>query len=280
MLEAARCSRRAGWLDDGRFGDGLAQAAAAAADRRSLLAVPLPESSGHGVGLVLVFFEGEEVFDDEQLALAERVAGAARGALERSELYERERRSRALAQRLARAGRELAGELDPDNVLDQAVRHAVQLVGVEGASMRMLENDEVVVRAATGAGEDEAIGTRAPSTGFLVGDIVQTRSTRAVADVRTDRRLGEADPMLAAGYLAYLGVPMIGPGGVGPGDPGGLRRANARVARGGRRGAARARRQRRRGPRERRALPGRQPRAAAQRGDPRERRRRDRRGRP
>ena len=108
-------------------------------------------------------------------------------------------------------GRELAGELDPDNVLDQAVRHAVQLVGVEGASLRMLENDEVVVRAATGAGEDDALGTSAPSTGFLVGDIIQTRATRAVADVRTDRRLGEADSMLAAGYLAYLGVPMIGP---------------------------------------------------------------------
>jgi len=197
-------------LDDDRFGARLARAAEAA-DRRSLLAVPLPEPSGHRVGLVLVFFAGEEVFDDAQLALAERVAGAARGALERSELYERERRSRALAQRLARAGRELAGELDPDDVLDQAVRHAVQLLGAEGASVRLLEDDEVVVRAATGVGEDDAIGTRAPSTGFLVGDIVQTRSTRAVTDVRLDRRLGEADSMLAAGYPAYLGVPMIGP---------------------------------------------------------------------
>ena len=197
-------------LDDSRFGAGLARAAEAA-NRRSLLAVPLPEPSGHGVGLVLVFFAGEEVFDDEQLALAGQVAGAARGALERSELYERERRSRALAQRLARAGRELAGELDPDNVLDQVVRHAVQLLGADAASVRMLEDDEVIVRAATGAGEAEAIGSRAPSTGFLVGDIVQTRSTRAVTDVRTDTRLGEADSMVAAGYLAYLGVPMIGP---------------------------------------------------------------------
>ncbi|MBA2439194.1 MAG: GAF domain-containing protein [Thermoleophilaceae bacterium] len=197
-------------LDDDRFGGGLA-GAAEAADRRSLLAVPMPEPSGHGVGLVLVFFAGEEMFDDEQLALAGRVAGAARGALERSELYERERRSRALAQRLAQAGRKLAGELDPDNVLDQAVRHAVELVGAAGASVRMLEDDEVVVRAATGVGEQEALGSRAPSTGFLVGDIVQTRSARAVTDVRTDGRLGEADSMLSAGYLAYLGVPMIGP---------------------------------------------------------------------
>jgi PAS domain S-box-containing protein len=197
-------------LDDGRFGEELGRAAEAAG-RRSLLAVPLPEPSGRGAGLVLVFYAAEESFDDEQLVLAERVAGAARGALERSELYERERRSRALAQRLAKAGRELAGELDPDNVLDQAVGHAVQLLVAEGASARMLEEDEVVVRAATGLGEGEVLGAVAPSTGFLVGDIVQTRSTRAVADVRTDPRLAEADPMLAAGYVSYLGVPMIGP---------------------------------------------------------------------
>jgi PAS domain S-box-containing protein len=201
-------SRRLG--EDSRFGNGLARAAAAAG-RRSLLAVPLSEPGGNEPGLVLVFFAGEEVFDEDQLELARHVAGAARGALERSELYERERRSRSLAQRLARAGRDLAGELDPDNVLDQTVRYAADLLGADGASARMLEGDEVVVRAAVGTGELEAIGVRAPSTGWLVGDIVQTRATRAIADVRDDARVLDADPMLAGGYAAYLGVPIVGP---------------------------------------------------------------------
>ena len=201
-------SRRLG--DDGRFGEGLAKAAEAD-DRGSLLAVPLPEPGGEGTGLVLVFFQGERSFGDEQLELAGHVAAAARGALERSDLYERERRLRSLAQRLARAGRELAGELDPDNVLDEAVRHAVELLDADGASARVLEGDEVVVRAASGAGAPDSLQARAPSTSWLVGDIVQTRATRAVADVRTDPRVGEADVMLAAGYAGYLGVPMIGP---------------------------------------------------------------------
>ncbi|MGH3072561.1 MAG: GAF domain-containing protein [Gaiellaceae bacterium] len=196
--------------DDGRFGKALAEAAEAN-DRRSLLAVPLPEPAGEGTGLVLVFFREERSFGDDQLELAGHVAAAARGALERSDLYERERRSRSLAQRLARAGRELAGELDPDNVLDEAVGHAVRLVGADGSSARLLKGDEVVVRAATGPGAADSFETRAPSTGWLVGDIVQTRLTRAVADVRTDPRLAEADMMLAAGYAGYLAVPMIGP---------------------------------------------------------------------
>ena len=196
--------------EDDRFGEGLA-VAAAAADRGSLLAVPLRQPGGEGTGLVLVFFRGERPFGDEQLELAPQVAAAAHGALERSDLYERERRSRQLAQRLARAGRELAGELDPDNVLDQTVRNAVQLLGGDGASVRVLEGDEVVVRAAAGAGKVDALDTRSPSTAWLVGDIVQTRATRAIADVGDDPRVGEADAMLAGGYAGYLGVPMIGP---------------------------------------------------------------------
>ena len=201
-------SRRLG--DDRRFGEGLAKAAQAD-DRRSLLAVPLPEPGDEGTGLVLVFFQSERTFGDDQLELASHVAAAARGALERSDLYERERRSRALAQLLARAGRELAGELDPDNVLDEAVRHAVELLGADGSSARVLVGDEVVVRAASGPGAQGSLEARTPSTSWLVGDIVQTRASRAVGDVRTDPRVGEADVMLAAGYAGYLGVPMIGP---------------------------------------------------------------------
>ena len=196
--------------DDDRFGDGLGTAAAAAG-RDSLLAVPLQQPGGEGAGLVLVFFQGERAFHDDQLELAAQVAAAARGALERSALYERERRSRHLAQRLAQSGRELAGELDPDNVLDASVRHAVQLLGADGASVRMLESDEVVVRSVAGPGGNDALDTRAPSTAWLVGDIVQTRATRAIPDVAVDPRVGEADEMLAAGYAGYLGVPMIGP---------------------------------------------------------------------
>ena len=265
--------------DDDRFGDGLGTAAAAAG-RDSLLAVPLQQPGGEGAGLVLVFFQGERAFDDDQLELAAQVAAAARGALERSALYERERRSRHLAQRLAQSGRELAGELDPDNVLDASVRHAVQLLGADGASVRMLESDEVVVRSVAGPGGNDALDTRAPSTAWLVGDIVQTRATRAIPDVAVDPRVGEADEMLAAGYAGYLGVPMIGPEESAHGilavysmRPREWREEEAEALLALAATAAAATRQRR-------ALPGRQPRAAARRGDPGQRRRRHRRRRP
>ena len=198
--------------EDGRFGKALA-AAAERADRRSLLAIPLVQTDPEELGLVLVFFRDATAFADEQIELAGRVAGAARGALERSELYERERQARAVAQRLARAGRDLAGELDPDNVLDNATHAALGLLHADAASVRILENDEVVVRTAAGDHDPGSIGARTPSTAWLVGDIVQTRSARAIADVRDDPRSREADQLLAAGHAAYLGVPMVGPDG-------------------------------------------------------------------
>ena len=55
-----------------------------------------------------------------------------------------------------------------------------------------------------------AIGSQAPASAWLVGDIVQSRGPKAVADVAGDRRLLDADPILAEGYSSYLGVPLFG----------------------------------------------------------------------
>ena len=197
---------------DSRFGPGLVQAAARAGCK-SLLLVPLaqPRSAAHG--LVLVFFDQQRGFSDEQLELAGHVAGAARGALERSELYELERRARAVAQRLADSGRELAGELDPEAVLERLARLASALLGGAGSSVWVLEGDELVIHAAVGAGASGALELRTASTAWLLGDIVQSRSAKTIADAAGDARAAETDPMIAAGHRSSVGVPMIGPDG-------------------------------------------------------------------
>jgi PAS domain S-box-containing protein len=197
--------------DDTRFGEGLV-AAAVEAGSRSLLAIPLAQPRSETGGVVLVLFREERAFTDEQLELARHVAGAARGALERSELYELERRARSLAQRLARSSRELASELDPDDVLDEAVALAAGLVESDEASAWIFDADELVVLAAHGAGAGKALGSRSDSTVWPLGDIVGSRGPRAIANAAEDTRAGEADSMLRA-CGAYLGVPIIGPEG-------------------------------------------------------------------
>src|SRR5215212_7499263 len=173
----------------------------------SLLAIPI---EGDSPGLVLVLFAEERSFDDDDLELARRLARAARGAFERSRLYEAERTARSLSQQLARTGSLLATELDPAAVLEEVVAQAAALLGVEAGALAQLEGDELVVSAAVGEGAEDALGARSPSTGWLGGDVVQSRAPVAYADVDADPALADADAVLSAGYRAYLGVPLTG----------------------------------------------------------------------
>jgi PAS domain S-box-containing protein len=202
-------------LRDERFGDRWRERAEAN-DFRSLLVIPV--DAGQSTGLAVVFFSEEWRFDDDDVELARHLSRAARGALERSELFESERTSRALSQQLTRMGRLLAAELDPAAVLDELVAQAPRLLGVEACSIRVYEDGELVVRAVAGPETEEALDTRVPATTRPAGDVLQTLSPVALADVSEDESALNADPVLAAGYRAYLGVPLYasegGPHGV------------------------------------------------------------------
>jgi PAS domain S-box-containing protein len=186
---------------------------AEAAGYRALLAVPAASPRAEDAGLVVVYFTDEHEFTDDDLELARHLGDAARGALERSELFEAERTARALSQQLARTGGVLATELDPAAVLEEVVQQAPALLGADACAVRTLEDDELVVSAASGEGAEEAVGSRASATGRLSGDVFQSRSPLAVEDVTKDERLVGADAFLLAGYAAFLGVPLSGPEG-------------------------------------------------------------------
>ncbi len=177
---------------------------------QSLLAVPVDAPREEETGLVLVFFAKPRRFTDYDIELGRNLAGAARGALERSEYFESERRARALSQQLARTGAVIAHDLDPAAVLDEIVQQAPALLGADACAVRLLDGEEFVVSAAHGAEADESVGTRAPLTAWLAGDVVQSRAHVAIANVAGDARLMQADPVLAAGHASYLAVPLIG----------------------------------------------------------------------
>jgi PAS domain S-box-containing protein len=177
---------------------------------QSLVAVPVeaPRREQTGVGLVL--FAEEQAFSDDEIELAHHLAGAARGALERAELFEAERRNRAIAQQLARTGTLIASELDPDAILAEIVAQAPGLVGADAAAVSILEGDELVVSAVHGEGTEEAVGSRVSAVGELAGEVVQSRGPVAVGDAREDGFVSGSDALLEAGYAAYLGAPVLG----------------------------------------------------------------------
>jgi PAS domain S-box-containing protein len=198
--------------DDDRFPKAWRDAAAAEG-YHALLSVPVDTPRHDTGGLVVAFFAEEHEFSDDDLELAQHLADATRGALERSELFEAERGARALAQQLTRTGQLLTTELDPAAVLDEVVQQAPALVNADACAIRVLEDDELVVSAAEGRGADDALGTRSPANAWLSGDVVQSRSPVALENAGGDPRLRELDPMLSGGNAAYLGVPLAGPEG-------------------------------------------------------------------
>ncbi len=108
----------------------------------SLLAIPV---RGEQAELVLVFYDEAHAFSKDDLELAQQVARAARGAFERSRLFDAERTARSLAQQLARTGTLLATELDPAAVLDAVVAQAVELLRVDAAALTSLDDRDLVV---------------------------------------------------------------------------------------------------------------------------------------
>jgi PAS domain S-box-containing protein len=190
---------------DGRFTDEWRRASF-----NSLLAIPV---RGERAELVLVFFAAAHAFSGEDLELAQQVARAARGAFERSRLFDAERTARSLAQQLARTGSLLASELDPAAVLDAVVAEAVDLLRVDAAVLTSLDERDLVITAAVGDGADGAIGVRAPLGASAPGDVVRSRAPAVYEDASQNDSLRTGDIFLAAGHAAYLGVPLSAPDG-------------------------------------------------------------------
>ena len=190
---------------DGRFTDEWRRASF-----NSLLAIPV---RGERAELVLVFFASAHAFSGEDLELAQQVARAARGAFERSRLFDAERTARSLAQQLARTGSLLASELDPAAVLDAVVAEAVDLLRVDAAVLASLDERDLVITAAVGDGADGAIGVRAPLGASAPGDVVRSRAPAVYDDASQNDSLRAGDIFLAAGHAAYLGVPLSAPDG-------------------------------------------------------------------
>jgi PAS domain S-box-containing protein len=93
-------------------------------------------------------------------------------------------------------------------VLEAVVAEAAELLRVDAAALTALEDGDLVITAAVGEGAETALGARSPATGWVAGDVVQSRAPVAYANARDNESLGESDAFLAAGHSAYLGVPL------------------------------------------------------------------------
>jgi PAS domain S-box-containing protein len=178
----------------------------------SLLCAPVPGVRDQSYVAVVLFRE-RGPFTDDDVLLARQLSGAARGALERSELFEAERRARTFSQRLARVGALLATSLDPAVVLDQVAREAPSLLGADAGVIRLLDGDDLVVRAAHGPGTEGLAGTISPSETGISGAVAHSRAPVALSDAAEHSQLAHGDALLEREHKACVAVPMTAHGG-------------------------------------------------------------------
>jgi PAS domain S-box-containing protein len=98
-------------------------------------------------------------------------------------------------------------------VLNEAVGEARTLIGADAAIVRLLEQDELVVRAAAGAAADRLLGTASSSGQGLLGDVAQSRRLIAVPDVRAAADAARGDELLGEDMQAAVAAPVVGRGG-------------------------------------------------------------------
>ena len=148
---------------------------------------------------------------DDDLDLARHLGTAAAAAIDRAETLSSERQARARAQELQRIGGLMASNLDAAAVLREIVSQAALLLNADACALRLVEGDRLVVRAVQGEAAELLAGEQAPLTGGPTGEVLARRTPVAVADMAADGRFLPDDPLVQAGFAAYLGAPILSP---------------------------------------------------------------------
>jgi len=130
-----------------------------AADFRSMLAVPiLHEDACEGV--LTVQTRRPHVYTRDQRNLLTLISHNIAGAIRNAELYDRTRRQLERLRGIYDLGIAINSVLDLDRLLDEICRRTAHMLQAEGAIVRLLEGDHLVIRAAYGL--PDTLDTRQP----------------------------------------------------------------------------------------------------------------------
>ncbi len=176
------------------------------------LAAPL-NAGAQPIGLIsLARKDAAARFTSEQLRILQALADQAAGGIVKARLLaESERRAHQL-KTLNEVTRQLTSTLDPDLLLKNILRSAVEILNCEAGSLLMLDeqSDELVFRVVLGPVASELEGQRMPSTKGVVGKSFQSRQPVIVNDVHSSKDwFSKPDKITGFVTRSLLVVPLI-----------------------------------------------------------------------
>jgi GAF domain-containing protein/anti-sigma regulatory factor (Ser/Thr protein kinase) len=182
---------------------------------RSLLGVPLL-ANGRPIGVLHVGSLTPRVFTDDDRSLLQVAADRAALAIEQAELFQRERRARAVAER-ARARLEALqtitdaalSYLPETDLLRALLERITRAMGTDTTAILLLDEERGVLRARAAKGIEEEVeqGVTIPVGRGFAGRIAAERRAIAIEDVDHADIL---NPILSEkGIRSLLGVPLL-----------------------------------------------------------------------
>jgi signal transduction histidine kinase len=125
-------------------------------------------------------------------------------------LYVQTERERRRLQAICDVSRRLAAVHDADETLSLIVHEAEQLLGAEAAAIRLLEGDDLVLKARTESAASFTTRPRVRRGESLSGIVVATGEPVEVEDLAEDERYDPVHRRAAAehGFHGFLGVPL------------------------------------------------------------------------
>jgi PAS domain S-box-containing protein len=178
--EADRARARAGLPVPLSLYDVIGESGSAA----SVLAVPMLVGI-QLVGVLAVHAVSTEVFDAEDEEVLATIASQAATAIANARRYGESERERRQTEALADVARAVSESLRLGEVLRLILRHAVALLGAEGACIALRKDEYMHIVAAVGAA-DVLAGVHLPVAGSLLGHSVTNNELVVSNDFRND----------------------------------------------------------------------------------------------
>ena len=176
---------------------------------RAVMAVPLLVNA-EVVGTLAMADPLGRTFDDAEIQVAEAFAAQAALALEKARLYDAADRERQRLSVLYGTARQLVAAPNTEEVLSKIVEESARLLKADAGCLRLVEGDELVVKAETGPA---AVTMRRSRIGAHEGPsatVVMTGRPLVVEDLAADIRYQPARQGAASepGFASFLGTPL------------------------------------------------------------------------
>jgi GAF domain-containing protein len=159
------------------------------------------------VGVLVAHHADRHVYGSEEEDVLATLAALAATAVTNARRYAESERERRTTEALADVARAVGESLRPGEVLRLILRHAVSLLGVQGACIALRERDYLHIVAGVGSAGVLA-GVHLPMEGSLFGQVVRGHEQQRLNEVAADHA-GLAAVQRLAPVQRLLGAPLI-----------------------------------------------------------------------